>query len=537
MILIAAIVFFLTYTSRLLFLAFGKMLNFKTVQRIVLSIRLQTFRHIHHLSADYYDKTPVGDTMFRIEQDINEIANMGGEFALSFARLVILSTLILCAMMLLNFKLTLLLAPLVPVFLIFRRRYHRDLQRLSESIQSQSGQRNNFLQENISSMVQLKLLRREASQARQFAGLSRTILQGQLTRKKTELFFGTYTTLIIIFSIAVLIGYGGYLVTTATLTVGGLVAFYTYVLRVFDPFSEVVDIGTKMQRVRASARRILDLLETKSSVVEKTNAVHLAPQAPGLIEFRGVHFAYSDHGKVLDGATFQVSQGEKIALVGRTGSGKSTIAKLIARLYDVQKGIIAIGGHDVRDLQVRRLRSFVALMPQDPVIFSGSIRDNLLFGNPNADQRELEAAIHLAQFETVIRSFSRGLDESVGPRGSRLSGGERQRLALARTILQQPRVLILDEATSALDPNTERRLLDALGSFVCARITVLISHRLSAIQWADRILALDNGRVTEMQKQAMETEASFDLDKFIQDDESRDQRRPMRLQVAAEVRE
>jgi len=514
LILLAAAVFFFTYASRLSFLAIGKMLNFRAVQQIVVRIRLKAFRHIHELSADYYDKTPVGDTMFRIEQDINEIAGMGGEFALSFTRLVILSVLILSAMLVLNYQLTLLLAPLIPLFLFVRRRYHFDLQRLSENIQSQSGERNSFVQENISSMVQLKLLRRETGQARRFMELLRVVLKAQLSQKKTELFFGTYTTLVIILSIALLIGFGGYLVTKAALTVGGLVAFYTYVLRIFEPLSDVVDIDTKIQRVRASTKRILELLETKPSVEEKANALYLSSHAPATLKFSAVHFRYPNNRDVLLGASFEVRDGEKIALVGKTGSGKSTVAKLIARLYDVQEGLIAVGGCDIRNLQVRKLRSFVALMLQEPLIFSGTIRDNLLWGNLKANHRELEEAIKLAQLEVLIRGFAGGIEEPVGPRGSKLSGGERQRLALARTILQQPRILILDEATSALDSTTERNVLDALDNFVRGRTTILISHRLSAIQWADRVLALDEGRIIEVERQHDE-----DLHRFVADEQ------------------
>jgi ABC-type multidrug transport system fused ATPase/permease subunit len=200
---------------------------------------------------------------------------------------------------------------------------------------------------------------------------------------------------------------------------------------------------------------------------------------------------------VLQGISFRAEPGERIALVGESGSGKSTVSRLLARLYEPQGGSVCVDGADVRRIQLRSLRSAVAVVPQDPVLFDVTLRENLLYGNPHATEEELLEAIERARLGAAVRRFAQGLIEPVGPRGARLSGGQRQRVAIARAILQRPRVLVLDEATSALDGPTERAVLESLEAFVRDRTTLLIAHRLSAIRWADRVLVLDHGRIVE----------------------------------------
>lgn len=494
---IAAGVFAFTYSCRLVFNGMGAMLSFRATQTVIAKLRLALLRHVQALSAAYHDNSAVGDTMYRIEQDVYNIGEFGGEAAISFARTFIITGMILLAMFSLSFSLTCTVLPLVPIFVIVRRRCNAGLRRWSELVQSQSANRTSFVQEHVSSIVQIQLLRGELTEARKFLRLLKAALESQYKRKWTELVYGVGSMLVFVIGIAILLGYGGYQVINHQLSVGGLVAFYTYLIRLFDPLSNAVDIDTKLQRARASIRRVLELMQTAPAVANRPDAITLPHDSPVVLQLRSVSFDYEAGREVLKRVDLFVRPGEKVALVGKTGSGKSTVGKLVTRLYDVREGSICLNGHDIRDIRLKNLRSLVALVPQEPVLLNGTIRDNLLLGNPQATNGDLEEGCRLAQLDELIGKLPRGWDEVVGPRGTRLSGGERQRLSVARALLQRPRVLILDESTSAIDSVTERRLLDALTPVVKETAVIVISHRLSTVLWADRIVVLDNCKIVE----------------------------------------
>jgi ABC-type multidrug transport system fused ATPase/permease subunit len=387
--------------------------------------------------------------------------------------------------------------PLVPVFIIVRRRFHNRLRDASDSVQQQAGKVINFLEEHLASIVQVQLLSCERREARRFARLSGSAMRAQVKRRTTELFFSALLYLIIVVGMASVLCYGGYLVIAERLTAGGLVAFYGYTLQLFIPLYGVVDIYSKLQRAGASIRRLMEITEAQTMLREACNALVLSAGAPGAVELRNVCFGYGSDRRVLSDVNLRVNAGERVALAGRSGNGKSTIARLVARLYDTRSGTVLIEGNDVRDIKLKSLRSSVIFVPQDPVLFDVTLRENLLYGNAQATGEELEHVARLAQLESVIRKLPRGWDEPLGPRGNRLSGGERQRVALARALLQHPKVLILDECTSALDAVTERRLLDGLDGFLDGVTTIIISHRPFPNAWAERVIHLDQGRICE----------------------------------------
>lgn len=497
MLAISAAAFFFIYFFRLSLNALASLLNSYAGQRSVFNIKLTLLRHLQTLSAEYHDKTPTGDLLFRVEQDSEQIEELGSGLLISLVRIGITFTLTLLIMFSLNWQLTLIILPLIPVLFLVRRYGYPRLRAISDAVQSCGGRRSSFLQEHLSALVQVQLLARECAEALRFVRLAREVIGAQMKRRYTELFFDTASVLVIVTATATVLGYGGYKVVQGSLTVGGLMAFYTYLNRVFEPLETVVSMYSKVQRANASIRRIMEVMAVRPRIRDKAKPVKLPRAAPGGIQLRNVSFAYGGEKSILKRTSLDVEPGERIAMVGASGSGKSTIARLMARVYDVDKGEVLFDGYDVRDIELKSLRSLIALVPQDPALFDVTLRENLLYGNPRATQAELDEVASQAQLEEILKKLPKGWDEPVGQKGNRLSGGERQRVAIARAMLQRPRLLILDESTSALDSRTEKRVLEALESFTRGRTMVIIAHRLSTILWADRILVIDRGRLVE----------------------------------------
>ncbi|HSK64511.1 MAG TPA: ABC transporter ATP-binding protein [Pyrinomonadaceae bacterium] len=494
---IVGLAFVLTYTGRLGADGAAGMLNFRAVQKMSFRLRLALLRHLQRLSAEYHDKRPLGDTLHRLQNDVDQVATLSGEVIPSALRLVTLFALVLTTMLVLNYQLTIIVLPLVPIFLLVRRRFHVRLRQASDSVQEQTGRVIEFLEEHLSAIVQVQLLSCEQREARRFARLSGSTVRAQLGRRRMEVFFSMILYLIVVTGMASVLCYGGYLVMVGRLTPGGLVAFYGYTLQLFIPLYGVVDIYSKFQRAGASIRRLKEITDAQTVLRDRPDALTLKPDLAGLIELKEVSFGYDSDRPVLNAVSFRVNPGERVAISGRSGNGKSTIARLVARLYDAPSGTVLIEGTDVRDIKLKSLRSAVIFVPQDPVLFDVTLRENLLYGNTRASDAELERVARLAQLEDLIRKLPNGWNEPLGPRGNRLSGGERQRVALARALLQRPRILILDECTSALDALTERRVLDGLDDFLQDVTTIVISHRPFPTRWATRVIQLKHGLICE----------------------------------------
>lgn len=490
--------FFLTYLGRLGFDSLASTLNFRAVQKMIFRSRLRLLRHLQRLSAEYHDNRPLGDTLHRLQVDVDQVATLSGEVVPSVLRMVTVFTLVMITMLVLNYKLTLIVLPLIPVFIFVRRRFHDRLQEASDSVQEQSGKVIGFLEEHLSSIIQVQLLSCEQREARRFARLSGRAVRAQIKRRITELLFSSVLYLIIVAGMAAVLCYGGYQVMMGTLTAGGLVAFYGYTLQLFIPLYGVVDIYSKLQRAGASVRRLMEITEAEIVLRDRPGALALDSNLSSAgIELKDVSFSYHAERPVLKGISLRVNPGERVALAGTSGNGKSTIARLVARLYDVGAGTVLVEGQDVRDIKLKSLRASVIFVPQDPVLFDLTLRENLLYGNAGASQDELTRVAELAQLENVIARLPSGWDEPLGPRGNRLSGGERQRVALARALLQRPRILIMDECTSALDARTENLLLSGLDGYLQNITTIIISHRPIPAQWADRVVHMDYGAIND----------------------------------------
>ena len=483
----------LTYVGRIAFDVCGQILCFRTLQRMMFKVRLRLLRRLQLCSAEYYDKNILGDLMHRLDQDVTLATEMSGQMLTFVLRTVFNSSLILIAMSFINVRLAAMVLPMIPVFLLLRRSFQKRLRDASDSVQQQAGKVTGFLQDHLAAISQVQLLCRELMQARMFAGLSGGLTRTQVNRYRIELLFASASSSVIVIAILSVLSFGSYQVLYGSLTVGGLVAFYSYSVQLFGPLYGVMDIYSKFQRVAASIRRLIEIDDAVPSVRDPLFALPFPSNNYLNLEFRNVSFSYHNQPAVRD-LNLRLEPGEKLALVGPSGSGKSTIARLIVRLYDVSAGTILVNGIDVRHVKLEDLRSAIALVPQEPVLFNATLRENLLYGNPNATMVELEDAIAIAQLHDLVGQLPKGWDEPVGSRGSKLSGGERQRLALARVILRRPRILVFDECTSALDSTTEKLLLNSINRYALNKSAVIISHRLSTIMWADRILLIVEGQ-------------------------------------------
>jgi ATP-binding cassette subfamily B protein len=500
LVLLGTLVFCAVYLASLGINYLGSFVSCLLTQKMVFRIRVSLLRQIHTLPTYRHEKSQVGDTLYRIEQDVDRVAELSGDILPLTLQMVLMGVMVLVTMGILNWHLTALVAPVLPIFYLLQRRYATQLKDAADQVQSQSGTANAFLQEHLAGMMQLQLLNRTGTQAKKFARLAAKGAQLQIQQRATEMAFGGASVSVIVLGMGLILGYGGYEVTRGALTIGGLVAFYGYVFRLFAPVSIAIDLQSRLQRVGASIRRIEEITDRPQKPEGRLNTVPLRQDIKPDLEFRSVWFAYDRDRPVLRKMSFRVEAEETVALVGLNGSGKSTIGLLATRLYDPDAGSILIGGRDISDVDRRSLRAYITLVPQDPILFDETIRQNLLYGSPGATSRDLDAVAALTQFDRVLQRLPRGLDEPLGPLGNSLSGGERKRLALARTLLQQPKILIVDEITSSLDAPGAAGLLEGLDVFRRTRTLVVVSHRPATILWADRILVVENGAIADSGK-------------------------------------
>jgi len=497
LILIAAAGFFAIYILRLAFSALAGLVSFRTAQDLVFRIRLSILEQMNRLSADYHETMPVGEKLYRMEQDVDQLAELGSSLVPYVLQVAFNTLFVIGTIFILDSRLTCLILPLMPLFFVFRRHFESRLSRASDAAQQQSSRESSFLQEHLGSVTQIQLLHREQSQTEAFLERATARMKALNHRNLVEILFRTCYMMVIALGTIAILGYGGYRVFVGALTVGGLVAFYSYLARLFDPLNAAVDIYSRFNRLSASLRRILEILEMAPGVLEKPDAVPLPSPVRGHVEMRGVSFFYNGGPPVLDGLYLKLVAGEKVALAGISGSGKSTITRLIDRLYDVNQGALYIDGIDVRDVSLESLRTKVCYLMQDAVLFDRTLKENLLLGKPSATNKELSSALEIADLNELMGRLQKGWDTPVGPRGNALSGGERQRLALARAVLQSPCLLLLDESTSALDAPCERKVLANLTQRFRYLTMVFVSHRISALKWVDRILVLNQGTIVE----------------------------------------
>jgi ATP-binding cassette subfamily B protein len=469
----------------------------RTGQNVVLDIRNAVFAHLQKLPAAFFDRTPVGRLMTRVTTDVealNEAFTSG--LVLILADLVKLAGIVVILVWM-DWPLALVTFAIVPPMLIVSWYIRLRVRDAYRAVRATIARLNAFLQESVSGMRVAQLFGREARDAAAFRALDEAHRDAQLSGVRYESVFSAVVEMLGSLSLAVIVWAGGGRHLEGMLTFGTLVAFIEYAGRFFRPLQELSQRYTVMQSAMASAERIFQLLDTPASIVSRPGAYRPAGRPRGEIAFENVTFAYLEGSPVLRDVSFTIRPGERLAVVGWTGAGKSTLIRLLARLYDVRHGRITLDGVDIRDYDLSHLRRAIGVVLQDHFLFAGTVASNLSLGDPEIGRDRLRAAARAVSADRFIERLPRGYDEEVRERGSNFSVGEKQLLSFARAVAFDPAVLVLDEATSSVDAETERHLQSALETILAGRTSIVIAHRLATVRSADRILVLHHGSVRE----------------------------------------
>lgn len=468
-------------------------LNFKIAQNVLYDLSRDLTSHLYRLSLRYYESNITGRIMSRVINDVNSLQQMivMGSSQLVEQTLTIFGVFVI--VMLMNWKLSLATLLLFPVMLFIVITVSKSMRRISKDYQVKIGEMAGILQEGLSGIKVVQAFGGEKQELEKFSAKA----EG---KKKLGIFRGnqvakleTTVDLTTNLSTLIILWVGGNQVMAGTLSLGELAAFLAYMQLLFRPIIRMSMLNNVVQSGIASLERIYELLDQQPDVIEDTQAVSI-DEIRGEVEFKNVSFSHGSE-QVLKDISFQARSGQIVALVGPSGAGKSTLVNLIPRFYDVEQGQITIDGIDLRRLKLASLRSHIGMVLQEPVLFSGSVRDNLRYAKGEVDEEEMVAAAKAANAHEFIEHLPQGYDTEIGEKGVKLSVGQKQRIALAMAIIKDPKILILDEATSSLDSESEQLIQQALEKLYQKRTTFVIAHRLSTIVKADQILVIDNGEV------------------------------------------
>ena len=464
--------------------------------RIVTDIRSQLFRHLHTLSMGFFNDYSVGRLMSRLISDVSVLQDFVTWSITGLARSAFILIGIIVAMSLLNWQLALVTFAVMPAMIALTNYFRRYVRQAYRAARQRLSLINGFLNESITGIRVTKSFSREQANSRHFDDLNRSYFDANVRTTQLAAFFFPGVDFIGSLATALVVGVGGWLILGDQLTAGVLAAFVIWVERFFDPIRELSRRYYTFQAAMAASERLFALLDTEPDLKDAPQAFTLPPIA-GRVDLENVHFNYKEDEPVLRGVTITAAPGERVALVGETGAGKSTVIRLISRFFDVTGGAVLIDGHDVRDVTQASLRAQLGIVLQDSFLFDGTIRDNIRYGRLDATDAEVEAATVAVGADEFIRKLPDGYNTQVGENGVNLSVGERQIVSFARALLADPRILILDEATSSIDTSTERQIQVGLEQLLKGRTSFVIAHRLNTIVNSDKIVVLDQGQVLE----------------------------------------
>jgi ATP-binding cassette subfamily B protein len=467
-----------------------------TGERILADLRNSLFRHLQRLSLGYYERNRAGVIISRLTNDVEALDQLVTDGVTSLVQnsLTLLGTAII--LFLLDWRLALAILTILPLLVVATALFRKHSARAYRQVRERLGLVTATLAEDIAGMRVVQAFNREAAQERAFREVN---LRYRAANQRTIVLNGLYFPFVDFLSAiatAVVLGYGGYLVFDGNMTVGTLFAFVGYLSNFFDPVQQLSQLYNTFLAAVAALDKITEVLDEEPEVRDRPGAVEL-PHILGHVRFEDVRFGYGKGPEVLHGISLDVPAGTTVALVGHTGAGKSTIAKLLARFYEPRAGRITIDGDDLNDVTQESLRRQLGVVPQEGFLFAGTVRENIAFGNPGASDEEIVRAAKTVGAHDFVAELEDGYETNLQERGTRLSNGQRQLVALARALLANPRILILDEATSAVDIGTERKIERALRLLLAGRTAFIIAHRLSTIRNADLIVVLEHGRIVE----------------------------------------
>jgi len=473
------------------------MINNKVEQNVVFDLRSDVYRALQKLSLNYFENRSTGELMSRANDDVNYVERIfidGVEQVVTAILTLIGISIILFYM---HWKLAVVALLPIPFLVYGAWIYTAKAHNQYHVVRKRAAKMNAKLQDSISGIRETLSFNRQLHEVKQFEKRSRDYCDGTLEVMRlwafyspTMMFLGSLGTVLILL-------YGVGLVQVGDITVGSLVAFVGYLALFYTPINQLHSVNHMLQHALASGERLFEIIDTVPEVQEAPNAILPSTNVRGMIQFDRVNFSYIPEKSTIHEVDFTIAAGEKMALVGHTGSGKSTLVKLLMRFYDAQSGAILIDGHPIKELKISYLREQIGLVSQDPFLFNGTVADNILYGNIEADRDQVISAAVSAHADPFIKKLPDGYDTLVGERGVKLSGGEKHRIAIARTFLKDPPILVLDEATSSVDTETESHIKQALDTLMAGRTTLIIAHRLSTLEGSDRVLVMKQGELVE----------------------------------------
>ena len=465
-------------------------------QRASLDIRSDLYNSLLEQSFSFYDRQRTGQLMARATSDVRHIERFFGFGLTMLISSGLLSVLVIYSLTSISWQLTIISMIFFPLILLTTRQFAVKIGPLWVRMREQFGDITSVLQENLTGVRVVRGFAMEAYEEEKFAAECDVYFGTQIEAAKARSFYMPLATLITSIGVVLIIWYGGNEVIRGALTLGSLVAFYFYVARLRGPFRMIGFMTAMAQRATAAAERVFEIIDAEVEVSDKEDAVELE-KGEGRVVFDKVWFSYDGENMVLKDINIDVKPGVTVAILGATGSGKSSIINLIPRFYDVDKGSITIDGRDAREVTIKSLRRHIGIVRQDPFIFSTTIRENIAFGVENARLEDVEAAAKRARIHDFVASLPDGYDSVVGERGVTLSGGQKQRIAIARALLKNPKILILDDSTSSVDTQTEYEIQRALEELFEDRTTFIITQRLSSVKGANYIVVLEGGEIAE----------------------------------------
>lgn len=466
-------------------------------EKAIRDLRSDLYYHLQNLSLSFYSKNKTGEIISKVTNDVGvlQTAIVNGAVGVFYELLTLLGA--VAYLFIIDYRLTLFVIIAMPIITYILKYFNLKIRKASRKVQVKLADISHVLEETLSSMKIVKSFCREDYEFERFSAENDAGFQAKVKSEQYGASLTAVVEFITALSFTAILWYGGYEVMHGYLGAAELIAFFTLLLTIMNPLGSLSKLSTTIQRALAAAERIFELMEVNNPKFIETKSTKVLDEVKGYLEFQDVSFAYNENKEVLSGISFIVEPGEVLALVGPSGAGKTTIADLVPRFYEPHKGRILLDGIDISELDLNFLRVQIGIVPQETILFSGSIRNNIRYGKLEATDEEIIAAAKSANAHDFIIKLPQGYDTIVGERGIGLSGGQRQRIAIARAILKNPRILILDEATSALDTESEILVQEALNRLMKNRTTIVIAHRLSTIKNANKIFVISNGRIVE----------------------------------------